>query len=99
MTVPSIAAVAGRALAGAGITSVDITGSGVIDSTNTQLEALRDAILTSPTSAVNITAQIVTALGTFTGKWVVRTMQLDGTHNDAQTYTLSFGSVGLITAA
>lgn len=86
-------------LPGAGVTSVSISGSGVIDATNTQLTALRDAILTSPASPILIGAQIVTNLGTYSGKWVVSAFNLTGNHNDAQTYDITLTSTGPITAA
>jgi len=94
-------------LAGAGVNSVSISGSGVFtDSTSEVL--VRTSFAAQQNSSDGASAQtpafknfqfLVTGLGTYTGSFQITSIEYAGEFNGEATYSMSFESAGYITFA
>lgn len=79
---------------GAGIEQVDISGSGIWDSSNPRLAVLQAAALAG---GAIIDAQVVFGAGdSFVGEWSVDTFKRTGNHNDAEMFDVTLKSHGLV---
>ena len=94
-------------LAGGGVNSITISGSGVFTD-NTQEIAVRTAFYAQMNTSNGSSAQtaafknfqfIVPDLGTFTGSFMIASLEYAGEYNGEVTYSMSFESNGYITFA
>ena len=94
-------------LAGGGVNSITISGSGVFTD-NTQEIAVRTAFYAQMNTSDGSSAQtaafknfqfIVPDLGTFTGSFMIASLEYAGEYNGEVTYSMSFESNGYITFA
>ena len=82
-------------LGGAGISSLTISGSGVFTDSATEV-TLRAEL---GASAFNNYQFVIPALGTYTGAFMLTTLEYAGEYNGEATYSCTFESSGAITAA
>lgn len=79
----------------AGVKQVDITGSGVYDSSNAALALCQAAALAGGSI---IEAEVIAGAGDkFVGEWAVPTFKRTGNHNDAEMFDITLNSHGVIT--
>jgi|TARA_R100001463_G_scaffold47185_4_gene95989 TP901-1 family phage major tail protein len=82
-------------LAGAGIKSFSVSGSGIFDDS-----ASHQSVLTAFQGATFINFQfLVPDYNTFTGAFQVTSIEYSGEYNDSAQYSLSFESAGAVTIA
>lgn len=83
-----------ESFAAGGIRSVELSGSGIFDSVSTQIETIQTAIL----NQTNIEAELVSGKGDrFLGTFTVPTFERAGSHNGAETFSMSLQSTGPVT--
>ncbi|MFK7877434.1 MAG: phage major tail protein, TP901-1 family [Paracoccaceae bacterium] len=82
-------------LAGAGVRSASITGSGVFKDAATD-ERARSIFFTSAAPAFQV---IIPDFGTITGSFQVTSLEYAGNHNGEATYELSLASAGALAFA
>ena len=94
-------------LAGAGVNSVSISGSGVFTDTTSEV-LVRTTFAAQQNTSDGASAQtpafknfqfIVPDLGTYTGAFMIASIEYAGEFNGEVTYTMSFESAGYITFA
>lgn len=77
-----------------GIRQVTFTGSGLVDSASAQLITLESAAL----NGTLIEAQVISGKGdSLMGTFAVSAFQRDGTHNDAETFSVTLENSGPVT--
>ena len=81
-------------LAGAGVGSLTVTGSGVFK--DAVSEGLLETRALPPNDAANYQI-VVPGLGTFQGSFVVTDLSYEGPHDDAVTFSVTLESAGAIT--
>ncbi len=87
-------------LAGGGVQSVSISGSGVFTDSTTEVLMRTTFAAQSGGSAVFKNFQvIVPSLGTFTGSFQITSLEYAGEYNGEATYSVSLESAGAITFA
>ena len=94
-------------LAGAGVNSLSVSGSGVFTDTAAEV-AVRTAFQAQQNTSDGSSAQtaafedfqfIIPDLGTYTGKFQITSLEYAGEYNGKATYSMSFESAGYITFA
>ena len=94
-------------LAGAGVNSLSISGSGVFTDSASEV-ALRTAFQAQQNTSDGSSAQVaafenfqfvVPDLGTYTGSFMIASLEYAGEFNGEVTYSMSFESAGYITFA
>ena len=87
-------------LAGGGVQSVSISGSGVFTDSTTEVLMRTTFAAQSGGSAVFKSFQIIVpALGTFSGSFQITSLEYAGEYNGEATYSVSLESAGAITFA
>jgi len=80
--------------AAGGVRSMQVSASGLLDSSSTQLEALQTAIL----NQTNIEAELVSGKGDrYLGTFVVTNFERGGDHTNAETFSVTLSSHGPVT--
>ena len=94
-------------LAGAGVNSLSVSGSGVFTDSAAEV-AVRTAFAAQQTTTDGSSAQtaafesfqfIIPNLGTYTGAFQITSLEYAGEYNGEATYSMSFESAGYITFA
>ena len=94
-------------LAGAGVNSLSVSGSGVFTDSASEV-AVRTAFQAQQNTSDGSSAQtaafesfqfIVPNLGTYTGNFQITSLEYSGEYNGEATYSMSFESAGYITFA